>query len=114
MSSTIFSYLKNTNNKEISILQTSKIGNFFAIDQRCWDYICNNLGINEAISYLILARGSLKNQKSSLWSVNAIEKYTSISRMRAKKAIENLQNNHLISNIKTDRKKTILEYKSSL
>lgn len=86
-------------------MQTYKIGNFFAIDHRCWNYICDNLGINEAISYLILARGSLKNQKSSSWSVNAIEKYTNISRMRAKKAIENLQHNHLITNIKSDKKK---------
>ena len=41
-------------------------------------------------AYLVLARGTGPDQRTTSWSVNAIEKYTSIARPRAKTAIEQL------------------------
>lgn len=60
---------------------------FFTIDQRTFSNVCA-LGRNAATAYVVLARGSGRDNKTSAWSVNSIEKYTGISRGRAKKAIE--------------------------
>ncbi|TIX44112.1 MAG: hypothetical protein E5W97_02610 [Mesorhizobium sp.] len=62
---------------------------FFAIDQVEWNRVCD-LGANAAISYLIIARGTGGDNRTSWWSVNSIEKYTSISRPRAVRAVNAL------------------------
>jgi hypothetical protein len=64
-------------------------GHFFAIDRRAWAFICR-LGINPAVAYLVLARGTGADQRTTAWSVNAIEAHTGIARPRAQKAIETL------------------------
>jgi hypothetical protein len=48
------------------------------------------LGLNPAVAYLVLARGSGADNRTTAWSVNAIEGYTGIGRPRAKKAIDAL------------------------
>ena len=62
---------------------------FFAVNdskfQRALD-----LGLNAGISYLPLACGTGGSNCDSGWSVHAIEKYTGISRGRAKKSIQDL------------------------
>jgi hypothetical protein len=68
---------------------TSSVGNFFAADHRCWAKACG-LGINAAVAYLVLARGTDRTQQLSRWSVLSIETYTGISRSRAATAIEDL------------------------
>jgi hypothetical protein len=64
-------------------------GNFFAVDRRVWAKVCE-VGINEAVAYLVLARGTLRDMRTTSWSVNAIEDRTNIARHRAKVAIEAL------------------------
>jgi hypothetical protein len=71
-------------------------GHFFAIDRRAWARVCD-LGLVAAITYLMLARGSGEDQRTSFWSVNAIEKYTGIGRPRAKAAIRTLLDQGLVT-----------------
>jgi hypothetical protein len=70
-------------------------GGFFAVDRRAWAHVCT-LGMNAAITYLILARGTGGDQRTTAWSVNAVETYTGISRQRARKAIEALSRASLV------------------
>lgn len=46
--------------------------------------------MNPAVAYLMLARGSGRDNATSSWSVHAIETHTGISRGRAAKALETL------------------------
>ena len=71
-------------------------GKFFAIERTAWDRVCA-LGLNPAVSYLVLAQGSQKNNRYTNWSTNAIETYTGISRPRAKRALEMLEDHGLIA-----------------
>ena len=54
-------------------------GHFFAVDRRTWALACQH-GMNTAVVYLVLTRGSGPDQRTTSWSINAVEKYTSISR----------------------------------
>jgi hypothetical protein len=66
------------------------IGEFFAIDRRAWHHVCS-LGLNEAVgAYLVLARGTGPDNRTTAWSTNAVEKYAGIARSRAKKAVDRL------------------------
>jgi hypothetical protein len=66
-----------------------KRGNFFAVDCRCWAKACA-LSMNAAVAYLVLARFSGPDNRTTAASRQAIEKYTSISRSRAGRSIEAL------------------------
>lgn len=72
-------------------------GNFFAINRHQWAKACD-LGMNPALAYLVAARGSDKANKVTSWSANALEKYTSITRRRSKKAFDDLQAVSLLKN----------------
>lgn len=61
-------------------------GGFFAVEHALWRSVCD-LGNNAAIAYLVLARGTGGDNRTTSWSVHAIEKYTRISRPLAKAAI---------------------------
>ena len=50
-------------------------GDFFAIDRRAWARVCG-LGINPAVAYLVLARGTGANNRSSSCAAPAAEIYT--------------------------------------
>jgi hypothetical protein len=65
---------------------TGKITGFFAVDRRSWAPVCG-LGLNRAVAYLVLARGTGKSNRESAWSVAAVESYTGISRGRAHDAV---------------------------
>src|SRR3954469_2298709 len=65
-------------------------GGFFAVDRRAWTYVCR-LGMNPAIAYLVLARGTGGDNRTTKWSTNAIEQRTAISRSRAAGAIADLE-----------------------
>ena len=65
-------------------------GNFFAVDSRLWEKVCA-LGLNEAVAYLVLARGTGRDNRTTTWSVESIERYTGISRHRAAAALKVLQ-----------------------
>ena len=60
---------------------------FFAIDRRAWHAACR-LGMNPAVCYLILARGTQRDNRTSTWSIHAIEKYTRISRNRVPDSLD--------------------------
>ncbi|WP_017959980.1 hypothetical protein [Rhizobium leguminosarum] len=65
-------------------------GDFFAVDAHSWRHVCGD-GINAAVAYLVMCRGSGGDNLTTRWSVAAVEKYTEISRPRAKAAILNLE-----------------------
>ena len=69
---------------------TSDQGDFFAIDRRAWAVVCE-AGLNASVAYLVLACGTGPDNRTTAWSTNAIETYTSISRRRAKEAIQLLE-----------------------
>ncbi len=66
-------------------------GDFFAVDRRIWAKVCA-LEMNAAAAYLVLARGTGPDNRTTAWSAQAIERYTSISRGRAKRALATLSN----------------------
>lgn len=68
---------------------------FFSIDVRSWRYALT-LGINAAVSLLVLARGSGGDNATTAWSADAIERYTRISRGRAKEAIAKLEHHGVL------------------
>jgi len=63
---------------------------FFAVDRRTWSRACG-LGINGAVSYLVLGRGTAADNRTTAWSVQAIEKYTGLSRGKASAGVKILQ-----------------------
>lgn len=65
-------------------------GNFFAVDRRVWARVCDTGRINWAVAYLVMARGTLGDMRTTAWSVKAIEQRTAISRPAAKLAIQGL------------------------
>lgn len=67
-------------------------GGFFQIDRRTWARVCD-LGMNRAVAYLVQARGTGADNRTTSWSTNAIEKYTGISRGRAKESVQDLVTN---------------------
>jgi hypothetical protein len=71
-------------------------GDFFAVDRRAWAHVCR-LGMNAGVAYLIIARGTGRDNRTSKWSVHAIERRTGISRSRGAAAITALeQAGHLV------------------
>lgn len=52
-------------------------GGFFAVDCRCWAMACG-IGINAAIAYLVLARGTGRDNRTTVWSAHAVENNTMI------------------------------------
>jgi hypothetical protein len=66
-----------------------KAAGFFVIDRGAFRCAAAG-GLNSAIAYLVMARGTGPDNRTTQWSVNAIEKYTGISRPNAKKAVQDL------------------------
>ena len=71
-------------------------GDFFAVDRRAWSAVFEQTGFNGAIAYLILARGSLADMRTTSWSAEAINQRTKLNWRQAKEAIERLVNAALI------------------
>ena len=65
-------------------------GGFFAVDSRIWPKVCE-LGMNEPVAYLVQARGTGRDNRTTTWSVDSIERYTGISRHRAAAAVKRIQ-----------------------
>jgi hypothetical protein len=63
---------------------------FFAVDRRAWARVCL-LSMNAAVAYLVLARGTGGDNRTSKWSAHAIEVRTGISRSRSAQAIRSLE-----------------------
>lgn len=63
------------------------VGSFFQVDRRAIG-VCSQAGMNAMIAYLVMACGTGADNRTTSWSVNAIEKYTGIGRPRAKVAVD--------------------------
>ena len=64
-------------------------GSFFAVDLGA--FRCAAVGgLNPAIAHLIMARGSGRDNRTTQWSVHAIEQHSGLSRPNAAKAIQDL------------------------
>jgi hypothetical protein len=72
------------------------MADLFLIDHNKWPEICK-MGMNAAVAYLVLARGSGPDNSSTSWSANSIEQRTGISRKRAGEAIKLLGNRNQLS-----------------
>jgi len=83
--------------------KADKCGDFFAVDRRAMARACQ-LGLNPAVSYLILARFTGGDNRTLKAGTNAVEKYTGISRPRAKAAIQDLVDHGLVG---TDTDKNV-------
>jgi hypothetical protein len=66
-------------------------GGFFAVDSRTWATLCVPGMLNEAVAYIVQARGTGRDNRTTTWSVESIERYTGISRHKAAAAVKNLQ-----------------------
>lgn len=78
------------NDDEDAGTQDTGKGDFFAVDGQVWARVCQ-LGANPAAAYLVLARGTGRDNRTSSWSVNALERYTGLSRLRAGDTLRQLQ-----------------------
>jgi hypothetical protein len=91
MASTILTSTKGREGEDAARPAAGKgQGDFFAVDRRAWARACD-LGLNPAVAYLVLARGTSADNRTTTWSVQAIETYTGISRGRAHDALKALQ-----------------------
>ncbi len=69
---------------------------FFALDRKTWTRAAE-LGMNAAVAVLVMARFSARDNRTTRASVAAIERYTGISRGRAREAIGRLEKAKLVS-----------------
>src|SRR5262245_36718632 len=69
--------------------RTVKSAGFFAIDRGA--FRCAAVGgLNSTVAYLLMARGTGRDNRTTQWSVHAIEQRTGISRPNAAKAVKDL------------------------
>jgi hypothetical protein len=64
-------------------------GNFFGVERAAWQRALA-LGLNPATAFLVMGRGTAADHRTTPWCVQAIEKYTGISRPRARDAVDAL------------------------
>jgi hypothetical protein len=64
-------------------------GHFFAVDRRVWAHACA-MGLNPAVAYLILARFSGRDQRTTAASTQAVMTHAGLGHTRAKAAIQAL------------------------
>lgn len=76
--------------------RTAEHGGFFAVHRDMWHLVSQQATMNEAVSYLVLARGSHFGTRRTSWSVDSVERYTAIARSRAKEALAGLVKAKLI------------------
>jgi hypothetical protein len=69
--------------------QKGKTAGFFSIDLGAFRCAAAG-GLNSAVAYLIMARGTGRDNRTTQWSIHAIETRTGISRPNAKKAMQDL------------------------
>jgi hypothetical protein len=71
---------------------------FFAVGVEEWRQACE-LGLTEACSFLVLACGTGRDNRTTAWSANAVQTYAGISWVRAKPAIERISSVGLVQNV---------------
>jgi hypothetical protein len=80
-------------------LSESSQGDFFAVDRRSWAAACG-LGMNAAVAYVVLARFSQRDNRTTAASVHAVETYTGIARGRSRMAIDALIQGRLVRQLR--------------
>jgi hypothetical protein len=70
-------------------------GNFFAIGKKEWQAACE-LGLNAAVAFVVLARGTGRDNRTTTWSREAIYRHTGMTWRRAKQAVDALLQAKLI------------------
>jgi len=70
-------------------MTTPHRGSFFAIDRRIWSKLCDR-GMNAAATYLVLACGTGRDNRTTTWSAQALHRYSGITWERGKAAIDGL------------------------
>jgi hypothetical protein len=65
------------------------LGHLFIIDARVWAKV-TSIGMGAAVAYLVLACGTERDNKATLWSVKAVKKYAGMGWARAKPAMDEL------------------------
>src|SRR5690349_20405221 len=88
---------------EVPDQESGAKGGFFAVDSRTWAKVCQ-LGMNEPVVYLVQARGTGRDNRTTAWSVESIERYTGIYRHRAAAAVERLQSEGLVRLLRSGTK----------
>lgn len=73
-------------------------GEFFAVGKAQWNAACK-LGLNPAVCFLALARGTGADNVTTKWSAEAAHKTTGISWRRADAAIDVLEKNKLATRV---------------
>lgn len=81
---------------DIETIKGTDGGDFFAVERPMWAKVCARASMNEAVAYLILARGAHFGTRDTAWSTDAVERYTGVARPRAKKAIQDLVQSGLL------------------
>lgn len=74
----------------------------FAIDRRVWSAVCD-LGMIEALTYLVIASGTGGDQRTSGWSATAVETYAGIHNSRGRPALRRLQANGFLSTVENGK-----------
>jgi hypothetical protein len=78
-------------------------GNFFAIGKPQWNAVCD-LGLNPAVSFLVMARGTGADNATTAWSMNSIETYGGITWRRARDAVDILATANITERTKAGSK----------
>lgn len=77
--------------------------NFFAIGKTQWADACK-LGMNPAVAFLVLARGTGGDNRTTSWSAEAVRTNVGVAWVRADNAIKVLEKNRLVIRVpKTGR-----------
>lgn len=78
-------------------------GEFFAIGRKQWSQACS-LGIGPATVFLVLARGTGRDNSTTAWSAEACHKYAGISWRRATSFIDSLVRARLVTKTKAGKR----------
>jgi hypothetical protein len=65
-------------------------GDFFAVDRRTWAMAFDTAGLHAALAYLVMARGSLADMRTTSWSAESVNHRTRLNWRQAKEAISKL------------------------
>ncbi len=77
-------------------------GEFFAIDRRIWARVCS-LGLNAAVAYLVMARGTGHDNLVSSWSTDSVTRYTGLGRRKAKAGVESVVSSKMVERSGTEK-----------
>lgn len=80
------------------------MSDFFAVGLSEFHQACS-LGLNPAVSLLVLACGTGRDNQTTAWSANAIQNYAGVSWIRAKPAIDALKAAGIVQQVNTASKK---------